>query len=104
MADHSYEDVMTALRNADAAGDHEAAPRLRAIASGMKSSKSQADQIPGGMSPEKRAEELKQYKERNEKNDKASLWDKAKGVADAGLSAVSSSLLAPVAGAADVLS
>lgn len=35
MADLSYEDVMTALRNADAAGDTEAATRLAEIASSM---------------------------------------------------------------------
>lgn len=37
MANHSYDDVMTALRNADSAGDTEGATRLAQIASGMKS-------------------------------------------------------------------
>jgi len=36
MAEHSYEQVMTALRNADAAGDTEAATRLASIAQGYK--------------------------------------------------------------------
>lgn len=35
MAEHSYDDVMTALRNADAAGDTEAATRLASIAAGF---------------------------------------------------------------------
>jgi len=37
MADYTYEEVMTALRNADAAGDTEAATRLAKIASSMSS-------------------------------------------------------------------
>ena len=36
MADYSYDQVMTALRNADAAGDAEAATRLAGIAKGLK--------------------------------------------------------------------
>ena len=36
MAEYSYEQVMTALRNADAAGDTEAATRLASIAQGYK--------------------------------------------------------------------
>lgn len=39
MAEHSYEQVMTALRNADAAGDTEAATRLASIANSYKSQK-----------------------------------------------------------------
>ena len=35
MAEHTYDQVMTALRNADAAGDTEAATRLASIAKGM---------------------------------------------------------------------
>ena len=40
MADYSYEDVMTALRNADAAGDTEAATRLAEIADGLQNKQS----------------------------------------------------------------
>lgn len=39
MAEYSYEQVMTALRNADAAGDTEAATRLASIANSYKSQK-----------------------------------------------------------------
>ena len=46
MAEYNYDQVMTALRNADAAGDTEAATRLASIAQGIKTPSSLVDQIP----------------------------------------------------------
>lgn len=61
MADYTYDEVITALRNADAAGDTEAASQLARIANGMSSAKPSVKVEP--IDYNKTAEELPWYQQ-----------------------------------------